>query len=287
MLGTLRSFTENYARPIERDHSKECADSLQRMLYPFILRRTKEIVAGDLPPKQETVIYCEMESEQRTTYAHWREYYRRTVTKSIETIGLYKSKMKVLEGLTMLRQVCCHPALVDSQYHGTSGKFEIFIEMLEGILSEGHKALVFSQYVKMLKIIRRHCDAQGLVYEYLDGQTRDREERVERFQTDPSVQLFLISLKAGGTGLNLTGADYVFHFDPWWNPAVEMQATDRTHRIGQTKKVFSYKLITKDTVEEKILQLQEKKKELVRDIITTESGVMKSLTKEDVESLFT
>jgi non-specific serine/threonine protein kinase len=287
MLGTLRSFTENYARPIERDHSSECADALQRMLYPFILRRTKEIVASDLPPKQETVVYCEMESDQRTTYAHWREYYRRTVTKSIETVGLYKSKMKVLEGLTMLRQVCCHPALIDSQYHGTSGKFETFIEMLEGILAEGHKALVFSQYVKMLKIIRRHCDSRGMVYEYLDGQTRDREERVERFQTDPSVRLFLISLKAGGTGLNLTGADYVFHFDPWWNPAVEMQATDRTHRIGQTKKVFSYKLITKDTVEEKILQLQERKKELVRDIITTESGVMKSLTREDVESLFT
>ncbi|MGE5315790.1 MAG: SNF2-related protein [Acidobacteriota bacterium] len=287
MLGTLRSFTENYARPIERDHDKECADALQRMLYPFILRRTKEIVAGDLPPKQETTVYCEMESEQRATYAHWREYYRRTVTKSIETVGLYKSKMKVLEGLTMLRQVCCHPSMVDAASHGTSGKFETFIGMLEGILAEGHKALVFSQYVKMLKIIRRHCDKQGLVYEYLDGQTRDREERVRHFQDDASVQLFLISLKAGGTGLNLTGADYVFHFDPWWNPAVEMQATDRTHRIGQTKKVFSYKLITKDTVEEKILQLQEKKKDLVRDIITTESGVMKSLTKEDVENLFT
>ncbi|HLP16329.1 MAG TPA: SNF2-related protein [Bacteroidota bacterium] len=287
MLGTLRSFTENYARPIERDHDKDCADSLQRLLYPFILRRTKEIVASDLPPKQETVVYCEMENDQRSLYAHWREYYRRTVTRSIEAVGLYKSKMKVLEGLTMLRQVCCHPGLVDLQYHGTSGKFETFIEMLDGILAEGHKALVFSQYVKMLKIIRRHCDARAMAYEYLDGQTRDRKERVDRFQNDESVRLFLISLKAGGTGLNLTGADYVFHFDPWWNPAVEMQATDRTHRIGQTKKVFSYKLITKDTVEEKILQLQEKKKELVRDIITTESGVMKSLTKEDVELLFT
>jgi non-specific serine/threonine protein kinase len=286
MLGSLRSFTENYARPIERDHNTECAETLQRLLYPFILRRTKEIVAGELPPKQESIVYCEMESEQRTAYAHWREYYRRAVTKSIETVGLYKSKMKVLEGLTMLRQVCCHPSMVDQHYHGSSGKFETFIDMLDGILAEGHKALVFSQYVKMLKILRRHCDSREMVYEYLDGQTRDREERVNRFQNDDSVRLFLISLKAGGTGLNLTGADYVFHFDPWWNPAVEMQATDRTHRIGQKKKVFSYKLITKDTVEEKILLLQEKKKELVRDIITTDSGVMKSLTKEDVDALF-
>jgi non-specific serine/threonine protein kinase len=286
MLGSLRSFTENYARPIERDHDTDCAETLQRLLYPFILRRTKEIVAGELPPKQESIVYCEMESEQRTAYAHWREYYRRAVAKSIETVGLYKSKMKVLEGLTMLRQVCCHPAMVDAHYHGSSGKFETFVEMLDGILAEGHKALVFSQYVKMLKILRKHCDARGMVYEYLDGQTRDREERVNHFQNDDSVRLFLISLKAGGTGLNLTGADYVFHFDPWWNPAVEMQATDRTHRIGQTKKVFSYKLITKDTVEEKILLLQEKKKELVRDIITTDSGVMKSLTKEDIDNLF-
>jgi non-specific serine/threonine protein kinase len=286
MLGSLRSFTENYARPIERDHNLECAETLQRMLYPFILRRTKEIVAGELPPKLESIVYCEMESEQRTAYSHWREYYRRAVTKSIESVGLFKSKMKVLEGLTMLRQVCCHPYMIDSHYHGSSGKFETFIEMLDGILAEGHKALVFSQYVKMLKIIRKHCDSRGMVYEYLDGQTRDREERVTRFQNDESVRLFLISLKAGGTGLNLTGADYVFHFDPWWNPAVEMQATDRTHRIGQTKKVFSYKLITKDTVEEKILLLQEKKKELVRDIITTDTSVMKSLTREDVDALF-
>ncbi len=286
MLGTLRSFMENYARPIERDRNTECAEMLQRLLYPFILRRTKEIVAGELPPKQESIVYCEMESEQRTAYGHWREYYRRAVTKSIETVGLYKSKMKVLEGLTMLRQVCCHPSMVDAQYHGSSGKFETFIEMLDGIIAEGHKALVFSQYVKMLKILRKHCDSRGMVYEYLDGQTRDREERVNHFQNDDTVRLFLISLKAGGTGLNLTGADYVFHFDPWWNPAVEMQATDRTHRIGQTKKVFSYKLITKDTVEEKILLLQDKKKELVRDIITTDSGVMKSLTKEDIDALF-
>ncbi len=286
MLGSLRSFTENYARPIERDHDAGCAETLQRLLYPFILRRTKEIVAGELPPKQESIVYCEMESEQRTAYAHWREYYRRAVTKSIEAVGLYKSKMKVLEGLTMLRQVCCHPTMVDAHYHGSSGKFEIFVEMLDGILAEGHRALVFSQYVKMLKILRRHCDSRGMVYEYLDGQTRDREERVNHFQNDESVSLFLISLKAGGTGLNLTGADYVFHFDPWWNPAVEMQATDRTHRIGQMKKVFSYKLITKDTVEEKILLLQEKKKELVRDIITTDTSVMKSLTREDVDSLF-
>jgi non-specific serine/threonine protein kinase len=158
--------------------------------------------------------------------------------------------------------------------------------MLDDILAEGHKVLVFSQFVTMLTVLRHHCDTQGIVYEYLDGRTTNRQERVERFQSDENVKLFLISLKAGGTGLNLTAADYVIHYDPWWNPAVEMQATDRTHRIGQTKQVFAYKLITRESVEEKILALQERKRALVQSIITTDSGFMKSLTKEDVEALF-
>ncbi|MEK7249388.1 MAG: C-terminal helicase domain-containing protein, partial [Bacteroidota bacterium] len=156
----------------------------------------------------------------------------------------------------------------------------------DDILAEGHKLLVFSQFVKMLSVLRQHCDKQKIVYEYLDGSTTNRRERVERFQSDEHVKLFLISLKAGGTGLNLTAADYVIHYDPWWNPAVEMQATDRTHRIGQTKQVFAYKLITRESVEEKILALQEKKRALVKSIITTDSGFMKSLTKENVEALF-
>jgi non-specific serine/threonine protein kinase len=227
-----------------------------------------------------------MEEAQRSAYQHWREYYRQAIFRSIETVGIRKSTVKVLEGLTKLRLVCCHPSLADERYRGSSGKFEAFSEMLEDIIAEGHRALVFSQFVRMLSILRRHLDRQGVVYEYLDGRTIHRKEHVDRFQTDESVRAFLISLRAGGTGLNLTGADYVIHYDPWWNPAVEAQATDRTHRIGQTRQVFSYKLITRDTVEEKILSLQEKKKALVSSIISTEQGFLKSLTREDIEELF-
>jgi non-specific serine/threonine protein kinase len=286
LLGNERAFAEHYARPIEREGDAAAAESLKKLIYPFLLRRTKELVADDLPPKQESTVMCEMESAQRTAYSHWLEYYRTEILKSIDSVGFQRSKIKVLEGLTKLRQVCCHPAMVDTEYKGSSGKFEAFTSMLEDILAEGHKVLVFSQFVKMLTILRRYCEGKSISHEYLDGRTVDREQRVERFQRDDGVKLFLISLKAGGTGLNLTAADYVIHYDPWWNPAVEMQATDRTHRIGQTRHVFSYKLITKESVEEKILALQEKKRHLVTGIITTDSGFMKSLTREDIESLF-
>ncbi len=286
MLGSERTFAENFAKPIEKSADESASSTLKQMIFPFILRRTKELVATELPPKVESTVYCDMEPEQQRAYEYWRQYYRESILHSIETVGLNRSKMKVLEGLMRLRQVCCHPGLVDLNYRGTAGKFEAFREMLEDILAEGHKVLVFSQFVKMLEILRQHCEKDGIVYEYLDGSTRNRRERVERFQNDENVKLFLISLKAGGTGLNLTAADYVIHYDPWWNPAVEMQATDRTHRIGQTRQVFSYKLITRETVEEKILALQEKKMALVKNIITTDSGFVKSLTREDVEALF-
>lgn len=286
MLGSERTFTENFSKPIEKFGDEQTSTALKQLIFPFILRRTKELVATELPPKVESTVYCDMVPEQLREYELWRQHFRESILKSIETVGLQRSKIKVLEGLMRLRQVCCHPALVDPQYNGTAGKFDAFVEMLDDILAEGHKVLVFSQFVKMLDILRRHCDKEHIAYEYLDGSTRNRRERVERFQEDESIKLFLISLKAGGTGLNLTAADYVIHYDPWWNPAVEMQATDRTHRIGQTKKVFAYKLITRESVEEKILALQEKKQALVKNIITTDSGFMKALTKEDVESLF-
>lgn len=286
MLGSERAFSENYAKPVEKFGDEPTASALKQLIFPFILRRTKELVATELPPKVESTVYCDMDADQRRAYEHWRQYFRESILKSIETVGFQKSKIKVLEGLMRLRQVCCHPLLVDANYQGSAGKFEAFSEMLGDILAEGHKVLVFSQFVKMLTILRRHCDEQKIVYEYLDGSTTNRRERVERFQDDENVKVFLISLKAGGTGLNLTAADYVIHYDPWWNPAVEMQATDRTHRIGQTRQVFAYKLITRESVEEKILALQEKKRALVKSIITTDSGFMKSLTKEDVSALF-
>ena len=286
LLGSRNSFHDNFVRPIERNKDEDAVDMLKKTIYPFILRRTKEVVAKDLPPKTETVKYCEMERSQRTMYNHWRDYYRAAIFNSIASVGLQNSKLKVLEGLMKLRQICCHPHLIDSAYSDSSGKFEVWKEMVEELLAENHKALIFSQFVKMLRVLSEHCDTLQIDYEYLDGSTRDREERVGRFQGNDEVRLFLISLKAGGVGLNLTAADYVIHYDPWWNPAVEMQATDRTHRIGQTKNIFSYKLITKDTIEEKILLLQEKKKVLVQSIITAETGIMKQITKEDIEMLF-
>ncbi|MBI5214585.1 MAG: SNF2 helicase associated domain-containing protein [Ignavibacteriae bacterium] len=287
LLGSRTGFQNQFAKPIEREKDESAAEMLRKIVYPFILRRTKDVVAKELPPKMESVVYCEMEKPQVSLYNYWRDYYRTAILKSIDSVGMQHSKFKVLEGLMKLRQICCHPLLVEPSYKGTSGKFEAWKEMVGDLIAENHKALVFSQFVKMLKVLSVHCDGLEVDYEYLDGATRDREERVQRFQSDENVKMFLISLKAGGTGLNLTAADYVIHYDPWWNPAVEAQATDRTHRIGQTKNVFSYKLITKDSIEEKILQLQEKKKELVRSIITAEAGLMKLITREDVEMLFT
>ena len=286
LLGSRNSFHDNFVRPIERNKDADAVEMLKKTIYPFILRRTKEVVAKELPPKMESVKYCEMERAQRAMYNHWRDYYRAAIFNSIASYGLQNSKLKVLEGLMKLRQICSHPQLIDNAYSGTSGKYEVWKEMVEELLAENHKALIFSQFVKMLRVLSEHCDTLEVDYEYLDGSTRDREERVKRFQDNEDVRLFLISLKAGGVGLNLTAADYVIHYDPWWNPAVEMQATDRTHRIGQTKNIFSYKLITKDTIEEKILLLQEKKKELVQSIITAETGIMKQITKEDIEMLF-
>ena len=194
--------------------------------------------------------------------------------------------MRVLEGLTKLRQVACHPGLIDRNFYDEAGKFEALKLMIEEIISENHKVLVFSQFVQMLHIIRDHLEQEAIEFTYLDGSTKNREEVVNKFQNDEDIRIFLISLKAGGVGINLTAADYVIHYDPWWNPAVEMQASDRAHRIGQTKKVFTYKLIAKDSVEEKILQLQGQKTELVKKLITTESGFYKSLKKTDIISLF-
>jgi non-specific serine/threonine protein kinase len=194
--------------------------------------------------------------------------------------------MKILEGLLRLRQICIHPRLVEKSFRGDSAKFELLLDTIENLLAEGHKALVFSQFVEALKLLRAELDLRNVRYTYLDGQTTNRQEQVDCFQTDPAYPLFLISLKAGGVGLNLTAADYVIHLDPWWNPAVELQASDRAHRIGQEKPVFVYKYILRDSVEEKILQLQERKKNLVDQLITTDASFFKTITAEDVRALF-
>jgi non-specific serine/threonine protein kinase len=257
------------------------------MVFPFILRRTKDQVAPELPPRTERVIVSEMEPAQRKLYNKRRDYYRALLLGLLDDGGMDDARMKILEGLLRLRQICNHPRLVDGEFKGPSGKFELLLDTLDTLRAEGHRALIFSQFVQMLSLVREALDARSVPYAYLDGQTRDRQRVVDSFQNDDSLPFFLISLKAGGVGLNLTAADYVIHIDPWWNPAVEMQATDRTHRIGQVRPVFVYKLVVKDSVEEKILQLQEHKREIVEQVIGAEGGVFKSLTREDVEVLFT
>ncbi|MBC7226518.1 MAG: SNF2 helicase associated domain-containing protein [Thermoflexales bacterium] len=286
LLGNLESFKENFANPIESRRDEEAASTLRKLVYPFILRRTKAQVAPELPPRTERILFVELEPAQRKLYTRVRDRYRAELLRLIATNGMDDARMKILEGLLRLRQVCIHPALVEPTYRGEPAKFELLFETLETLRSEGHKVLVYSQFVEVLKRVRAGLEERGIPYAYLDGQTRDRQGQVDRFQSDPCVPFFLLSLKAGGVGLNLTAADYVIHLDPWWNPAVEMQAADRAHRIGQEKPVFIYKLIARDTVEEKMLQLQEKKRGLVEQLIVTEESFFKSLTREDVEVLF-
>ncbi len=286
LLGGLDYFKKGFSTPIEKRGDERSAHLLRQIVYPFILRRTKAQVAPELPPRSERILYSDMEPAQRKLYNRMRDYYRALLLGMLEKEGINASRMKILEGLLRLRQIANHPRLVEKKFRGTSGKFDLLLETLETLQSEGHKALVFSQFVQMLRLVQEPLDAHKVPYSYLDGHTQNRQERVDRFQNDPDIRLFLISLKAGGLGLNLTAADYVIHIDPWWNPAVEMQATDRTHRIGQDKPVIVYKLITRDSVEEKILKLQEQKKNLVDQLITTESGFFKSLTPDDVGVLF-
>ncbi len=253
---------------------------------PFILRRTKSQVAADLPEKMEQTIVCELEPEQRKLYDDLKVHYRQALLGEIDRQGIGKSKIQILEALLRLRQAACHPGLIDeARADGPSAKLEALQAHLEEVVEEGHKALVFSQFTSFLSLVRKQLDEKKVVYEYLDGQTRDRQARVERFQSDPNCKLFLISLKAGGLGLNLTEANYVFLLDPWWNPAVEAQAIDRAHRIGQKQNVFAYRLIAKDTVEEKVLELQQNKRELADAIINADNSLISSLGREDLERL--
>jgi superfamily II DNA or RNA helicase len=269
-----------------RHINEESLRLLAHALRPFILRRTKEEVARELPPKTEQTIYCELKPPQRKLYNELREHYRNTLLGKIAKEGMGKAKIQVLEALLRLRQAACHPALIDAKRADeASAKMDVLLAQLREVTAEGHKALVFSQFTSFLKIVRKHLDEEGLVYEYLDGTTRDRQAPVERFQNDPNCKLFLISLKAGGLGLNLTAAGYVFLLDPWWNPAVEAQAVDRAHRIGQVQQVFAYRLIAKDTVEEKVLDLQKTKRDLASAIISQDNSVIKNLQKEDLELL--
>lgn len=285
LLGNEATFQTDFVIPIEKKKDEACAQRLQTMIKPFILRRTKTLVATELPPKTEHLFYCKMSDEQGEYYEKIKSEYRNELLQSLEQGTFNNSKVQLLQGLTKLRQIANHPEMIDKNYEGDSGKFENVIDAVTNVLARGHRVLVFSQFVKQLDIYRRYFDTQKLSYAYLDGATKNRGDVVKEFQEKSDIKLFLISIKAGGAGLNLTEADYVFILDPWWNPAVEQQAIDRTHRIGQTKNVFIYKFITKDTVEEKILALQNRKRRVAESLITTEESFSKSLSAQDIQDI--
>ncbi|HYX35307.1 MAG TPA: DEAD/DEAH box helicase, partial [Oligoflexus sp.] len=261
---------------------------LKKALKPLILRRTKAQVLQDLPPKIEHTIICELEGEQRRHYDELREHYQRHLLPDLQDGQWRKSPLILIEALLRLRQVACHPGLLDARHEDkSSAKLEILLDRLQEIHESGHKALVFSQFTSFLKIISKHLKNRGMPHLYLDGQTRDRSERTHRFLTDPSIPVFLISLKAGGVGLNLTAADYCFILDPWWNPAVEAQAIDRAHRIHQKNTVFAYRMIAKDTIEEKILHLQQGKRQLAESLLQNDASLLNSLDLKTIQSLLT
>ncbi len=288
MLGSREFFMNEFATPIDKFQEDEVKQQLRQLIYPFMLRRTKEQVAKDLPEKTQTVLYCEMGKEQRRIYDAYRNSYKAQILGMIDEKGIERSQMHILQGLTKLRQICDSPAILkeEEKFGNYSIKLdELVREIIENV--GNHKALIFSQFLGMLGLIREELEELDIPYAYFDGSTSstEREKAIQRFQNDEKCRVFLISLKAGGIGLNLTAADYVYIVDPWWNPAVEQQAIDRTHRIGQTKKIFAYRLICKDTIEEKMLILQERKRALASELVADDSAFLKRLTRDDIAFL--
>ena len=282
LLGAVRTFNRTFAA---KNTPPERREALARALRPLILRRTKEQVAPELPARVEQTLFCELEGEQRVLYDSLRDAYRASILGKVAAGGMNQARMHILEALLRLRQVACHPALVPDGDHAPSAKLELLFQELDGVLESGHRALIFSQFTSLLAIVRETLDERHIDHLYLDGATTDRQSIVDEFQSEAGPRLFLISLKAGGLGLNLTQADYVFLLDPWWNPAVEAQAIDRAHRIGRERPVIAYRLIARDTVEEKILELQSRKRELADSIITQDNSVLRTLEVADIELL--
>ncbi|GIV41945.1 MAG: hypothetical protein KatS3mg034_1821 [Vicingaceae bacterium] len=288
-FGSIDKFKKNFSIPIDRNKDLTTSQKLQKMISPFILRRTKEQVAKELPPKTESIIYCEMHTEQRKIYDAYRNIFRKSVFDQINENGINKSSMFILKALTQLRMICDSPFLLKDEHVLTkeSGKIkELLIHIKEK--TSNHKLLIFSQFTSMLKLIEEKLDENNILYYYLDGKTSAsrRMDIVNNFQNNENIRVFLISLKAGGAGLNITAADYVYIVDPWWNPAVENQAIDRTYRIGQTKSVFAYRMICKDSIEEKILNLQNKKKITASNIIKNDEHFVKNLDFDMLKELF-
>ena len=289
LLGNMEFFRNEFATPIDKFGEQEQKEHLRKLLFPFILRRTKEQVAKDLPEKMETILFCEMETEQRKVYDAYRNSYREKILGTIDQQGIAKSQLTILQGLMKLRQICDSPAILNEEekYPNHSIKLDELAREIEENIGN-HKALIFSQFLGMLALIKQKLIEDGIPFEYFDGSTSapDREKAIQNFQNNDECRVFLISLKAGGVGLNLTAADYVYIVDPWWNPAVEQQAIDRTHRIGQTKNIFAYRMICVDTIEDKILELQERKRKLASELIADDASFVKALSKSDVEYLF-
>jgi len=285
LLGSAKSFADDYSTPIDKFQDTKRAQELQRKIHPFVLRRTKTQVAKELPEKTEMVVYCEMGAEQKRVYDLYKVEFQKFLAGMNES-ELHSSSLHILQGLTKLRQICNSPVLLaDDEYYGSpSAKLDELMVQI-GKLKENHKILVFSQFVGMLELVKKRLEEENTGYAYLTGQTRDREEQVALFQEDENIRVFLISLKAGGTGLNLTQAEYVFLIDPWWNPAVENQAIDRAYRIGQQNKVVAVRFITPDSIEEKIMELQHRKRQLAEDLIRTDSSMLKQLKKADLMGL--
>lgn len=285
LLGSHNFFKKEYLNEIEKKHDEDKKNKLHAIIKPFILRRLKENVLTELPPKIEQIWYSQMTDEQEKEYEEVKSFYRNKILTEIDSKGINKSQILLLQGLTKLRQIANHPKMVDPDYEGSSGKLNDVKEMLQNAIAKKHKILIFSQFVKSLQIFKAELKALDIPFAYLDGSTKDRQAQVETFQENDDLRVFLISLKAGGLGLNLTAADYVFILDPWWNPAIEAQAVDRAYRMGQKNTVHTYKFITRNTVEEKILRLQGHKKNLANDLISSEDSFVKSLTKEDIEEI--
>lgn len=287
LLGTMGEFQERFAIPIEKQHDEDAAFLLRKTVFPFILRRKKEEVATDLPPREEILHYLDMSGPQAEVYERQKEFYRALVDGLIEREGLQKASIEIFSYILKMRRLAIHPPMVGEEYRDTpSCKMEALVNLLEKLQGEDHKVLIFSQFLGTLESLRRLCETRHWLYAHITGETEDRKEEIDRFQHNPEVRIFLLSLKAGGIGINLTAADYVVLFDPWWNPAVERQAVDRAYRIGQKRKVITYKFITRNTIEEKILAMQEEKKDLADKIITEDQGFVKQLTGREILNLF-
>lgn len=287
LLGSFGYFEKHFIKPIEKNGDQKKREELKRLLDPFVLRRTKKQVASELPEKVEKLHLCEMTDEQAEVYERVKSQYRNEILGHVEEVGMARSRLKIFNGLMHLRQLALNPALKDEDYDGGSGKDEEIRHMLFRAIENKHKILVFSQFISYLAVIREMLSSAGVNFCYLDGSmdSKERSEQIDRFQNNPEVPVFLLSLRAGNSGINLTAADYVFLADPWWNPFTMRQAEDRAHRIGQDKTVFSYSFITRNTIEEKILKLQQKKKELAESIIPDEDSIITQLNVEELKEL--